>query len=137
MKIPIITIYPVYAFIDASSMLYPKCFFPIEFIKVSVLIKISCCYLFNLISFCWSSDGINKLVIFISPCHVIFYKKLLKALERFWATFFVSVFIYLWVIFSGSFINFKILFWKLLLFGSFTPIAQSMFQKFFFFCCVN
>ena len=42
------------------------------------------------LSLCWSSDDINKLVAFISPCHVIFYKKLLEILKLFRADFFCS-----------------------------------------------
>ena len=58
-------------------------------------LKIFCWYLINSIFFCWNSNGIIKLVVFISPCHVVFYKKLMKILKRYQVEFFVSVFMYL------------------------------------------
>ena len=92
----IIAIYPVYTSINFSPLQYSKCIFPIDLIKTSVLIEIFSCYLFNSISFCWSSDSINKLIVFISPCHVIFYKTLLKILRRYRVDFFLFLCLYIY-----------------------------------------
>ena len=101
-------------------------------IKISIFTNIFCCYQFKSISSCRGSGSVNKLVTFISPYHVIFYKKLLKILKGYQVDFFCSVFMYLQVTFSGSFINFKFLFSKLILFGNSTAIVWSIFDKFFF-----
>ena len=108
-----------------------------DLIKICVLAEIFSCYLFNLISSCCSFDGKNKVIVFISPCHAIFYKNAFENFETLLNRIFLflSLCVYTLLFLVHQSIS-RSCFQNLCCLVILPPLL-SLSLTFFYFCCIN